>query len=84
MDYQYRISSIVCHYQLGFAIPPSKSPMATEAGLEPVAKSTLAAKLVLLMLPLVEVLCSNKTVAELSIRYCYIGFPISVQITNGN
>ena len=40
---------------------PSRSPMATEAGDVPVVKSTLAAKLLAVMLPLAEVLRNTET-----------------------
>ena len=47
------------------ALPsPSRSPMDTERGLLPVVKSTLAAKLLVVMLPLVEVLRKTETVLD--------------------
>ena len=44
---------------------PSRSPMAMELGCNPVVKSTLAAKLPEVMLPLVEVLRKTETEIEL-------------------
>jgi hypothetical protein len=59
---------------------PSKSPMATERGLDPVMKSTLAAKLLELILPLVEVLRNTETVSEPLISYRQIRLAIPIQI----
>ena len=42
---------------------PSKSPIATEIGLDPVAKSTFVAKEALVMEPLLEILRYTDTVA---------------------
>ena len=46
---------------------PSKSPIATENGFKPVVKSTLAAKLPLVILPLVEVLRKTEIEFELTL-----------------
>ena len=43
---------------------PSKSPMATEKGPDPVVKSTLAAKLIGTLLPLFDVLRKTETLLE--------------------
>ena len=43
---------------------PSRSPMATDWGPVPVVKSTLAAKLLVVMLPLVDVLRKTETVLD--------------------
>ena len=54
---------------------PSKSPIATEEGLVPVVKSTLAAKLLAAILPLVDVLRNTETVFELLFATARSGLP---------
>ena len=58
------------------ALPsPSRSPMATEEGVVPVVKSTLAAKLFASMVPLVEVLRKTETVLDDEFATARSGLP---------
>ena len=54
---------------------PSRSPMATDCGAVPVAKSTLAAKLLAVMLPLAEVLRNIDTLLAPEFATARSGLP---------